>query len=59
MRRITLWLAVTLAVVAMSAYYQVSLSGDGKEGGGHTAATETQAPAGSTSDHTGKPGESK
>jgi hypothetical protein len=31
MRRITTWLAATLAVVAMATYYQVSLSGDGKE----------------------------
>jgi hypothetical protein len=32
MRRITIWLAATLAVVAMAVAYQVSLSGDGKAG---------------------------
>lgn len=31
MRKITIWLVATLAVVAMATYYQVSLSGDGKE----------------------------
>jgi hypothetical protein len=30
MRRITLWLTATLAVLAMITYYQASLSGDGK-----------------------------
>ena len=31
MRRITTWLAVTLAVVGMAGYYHLSLSGDGKQ----------------------------
>ena len=47
MRRITIWLTATLAVVAMATYYQVSLSGDGKE--------DTRPAA----EHTGKPGEIK
>ncbi len=75
MRRITIWLTVTLAVVAMAFYYQAGLSGDGKEGdhGGQPAtrvgagtarpsgpnSTPTTQRAGSDSDHTGKPGESK
>jgi hypothetical protein len=32
MRRITIWLTVTLAAVAMAFYYQVGLSGEGKAG---------------------------
>ena len=52
MRRITLWLTATLAVVAMATYYQVSLSGDGKE-------DSRPATAAQQAEHTGKPGESK
>jgi hypothetical protein len=52
MRRITMWLTGTLAVVAMATYYQVSLSGDGKQDA-RPAATASQP------DHTDKPGESK
>jgi hypothetical protein len=49
MRRITIWLTATLAVVAMATYYQLSLSGDGKAGESSGAQTE----------QTGKPGEQK
>jgi hypothetical protein len=49
MRRITIWLTATLAVVAMATYYQLSLSGDGKAGEGGGAQTE----------RTGEPGEQK
>jgi hypothetical protein len=49
MRKITIWLTATLAVVAMATYYQVSVSGDqGKD----------ESPA-AQAEHTGKPGESK
>lgn len=50
MRKITIWLTATLAVVAMITYYQVSRSGDGKQ--------DTR-PASAAQEHTGKPGESK
>jgi len=55
MRRITLWLTATLAVLAMITYYQASLSGDGK----HAAESRSGAPVAAGSDHSGKPGESK
>ena len=58
MRRITIWICATLAVLAMIAYYQVSLSGDGKDGGGGERLTGAAAVA-QEETHGDKPGESK
>lgn len=66
MRRITIWIAATLAVIAGATYYQVSLSGDGKEGGGDEASqtqstdtTDEDRTGGTPNAHVDKPGESK
>jgi len=58
MRRITIWICATLAVLAMITYYQVSLSGDGKSEGGGERLTGAAAVA-QEAEHVDKPGEGK
>ncbi len=58
MRRITIWICATLAILAMITYYQVSLSGDGKDGSGGGRLSGAAAVAHEET-HSDKPGESK
>lgn len=67
MKRITTWIAATLAVVALAAGYQISQSGDGKPAAAQSSssASSTQTrpddgrTGGSPDEHAGKPGENK
>lgn len=71
MKRITTWIAATLAVIAIAAGYQVSQSGDEDQGSAplsaqtapSTSSADTKPDDGRTGgtpdEHTDKPGEGK
>lgn len=75
MKRITIWISATLAIVALVIAYQLNAAGAGGKDGDDRqapppgveasiapnggAAPDEEGKTGGTTDHTGKPGENK
>jgi hypothetical protein len=56
MRRITIWAAATIAIIAVVFAYQLSATG---HGGNHGDGGPAEATSTTNADHAGKPGENK